>query len=391
MHELFSPLTSPALGPQPHSMGDLMLPSAVSASSIHGQAQAMTASPAFGAVSSNTPTASPLALMAKSGSKIRKNRSTTAEARANKVRPSPLIKPVQAGRTKAKKDSISQMSPNGTNGASSSSGPSSRRQSITESAASHSRHQSIEANQSEETSSTPSPIDLGHGHMPPPSAPTSKPLTPGSIMGIRPSPSATLEPKRSTSLASALKGKTKAEDAHLQPQPQPQSQPQYANIAPFPASKVTFNLLPNPNGSAPGPAPGAGDPWLTYTKSPGGLESRRTSHKAAEQKRRDSLKFCFDELRGLLPAITLDEDAPGGSLLGPDGATDDQEAEQFNIADVGDPEMARSANKAISKVALLRHSNEYLVRLKKRLERRDAALEECRRRLAELEAKMDTS
>ncbi len=32
-----------------------------------------------------------------------------------------------------------------------------------------------------------------------------------------------------------------------------------------------------------------------------GLENRRTSHKAAEQKRRDHLKECFDQLRHLLP------------------------------------------------------------------------------------------
>lgn len=126
---------------------------------------------------------------------------------------------------------------------------------------------------------------------------------------------------------------------------------------------------------------------MTY-KSTGGLESRRTSHKAAEQKRRDSLKFCFDELRGLLPAITLDEDAPNGSLLGPDGAEEDVQAEGFDLAEVGDPEQARAANKAISKVALLRHSNEYLIRLKKRLERRDKALEVCRREVRGLREKL---
>ncbi|KAF9914578.1 hypothetical protein BX616_008007, partial [Lobosporangium transversale] len=34
-----------------------------------------------------------------------------------------------------------------------------------------------------------------------------------------------------------------------------------------------------------------------------GIEMRRTSHKAAEQKRRDSLKHCFDDLRQMIPNI----------------------------------------------------------------------------------------
>lgn len=34
-----------------------------------------------------------------------------------------------------------------------------------------------------------------------------------------------------------------------------------------------------------------------------GIELRRTSHKAAEQKRRDSLKNCFDDLRHMIPNI----------------------------------------------------------------------------------------
>lgn len=34
-----------------------------------------------------------------------------------------------------------------------------------------------------------------------------------------------------------------------------------------------------------------------------GIELRRTSHKAAEQKRRDSLKNCFDDLRQMIPSI----------------------------------------------------------------------------------------
>lgn len=430
MSELFSPLTSPALGPQPPSLGELMLPPAhmQQQAQQHAQLQqqqqpGMHGSPAVNAVNNFTPTASPLALIAKGSSKIRKNRSTTAEARANKVRPSPLIKPVAGPSIKKKKDSASLASPstatplasaNGhTNGGSS--GPGSRRTSITTAPDAapglHSRNQSADVAQSEGTSSTPSPIDLsGNGAMPPPSAPTNKILTPSSIMGIRSSPgSGTSSPNRNGAggLSSALKGKARddlqqpQQQAMMQQQPAPMGMPgqqshgpqMYPNIAPFPSSntgpKVTFNL-PQMNGMPiqPGGLSQADrDAWMTY-KSAGGLESRRTSHKAAEQKRRDSLKFCFDELRGLLPAITLDEDAPNGSLLGPDGTEEDREAEHFELNEVGDPDQARAANKAISKVALLRHSNEYLVRIKKRLERRDAALEVCRREVQELRERL---
>ncbi|GAC71697.1 hypothetical protein PANT_5c00027, partial [Moesziomyces antarcticus T-34] len=109
MSELFSPLTSPALGPHPPSLGEIMLPPA---QLQHPHQQGMHASPAVGPIASSfTPTASPLALIAKGSSKIRKNRSTTAEARANKVRPSPLIKPVPGPSIKKKKDATGAATP----------------------------------------------------------------------------------------------------------------------------------------------------------------------------------------------------------------------------------------------------------------------------------------
>ncbi|KAK9768856.1 hypothetical protein K7432_000190 [Basidiobolus ranarum] len=44
-----------------------------------------------------------------------------------------------------------------------------------------------------------------------------------------------------------------------------------------------------------------------------GIELRRTSHKAAEQKRRDSLKQCFENLKNVIPEI--DEKAPSKAYL----------------------------------------------------------------------------
>lgn len=431
MSELFSPLISPALGPQPTSMAEMMLPPGqLPQSNVHHHhaSSSIHNSPAFNATAStSTPTASPLALIGKSssGAKIRKNRSTTAEARANKVRPSPLIKP-QTGARK-KKDSISistngLVSPNpslGSNGNGSvgaTSKPGSRRTSLTNDAAtsapmsnSHSSQQGPEAGNSEGSNSTPSPIDLGgSGMMPPPTGPSNKALTPGSIMGIRPNasnaPSMDQQRQHSptnrggagTPLASARKGRDDApqpQQAHTVASQPPQM---FSNTMSFPnaGSKVSFNIPSQMGVSNGAPSsmafiqPGGlsqadRDSWMTY-KSAGGLESRRTSHKAAEQKRRDSLKFCFDELRGLLPAIALDEDAPNGSLLSPDGALEDVRAERFSMSEVLDADEARAANKAISKVALLRHSNEYLIRLKGRLDRRDQALVACRREIADL-------
>lgn len=120
-------------------------------------------------------------------------------------------------------------------------------------------------------------------------------------------------------------------------------------------------------------------------KHPGGqTDSRRTSHKAAEQKRRDSLKYSFDELRGYLPAIMVDDEAPGGSILGPDGLPEDEGPEDFSVAEIADAEQARIANKGISKVSLLRHSNEYLLRIRARMDRRDHALKEAREEVLRL-------
>lgn len=143
--------------------------------------------------------------------------------------------------------------------------------------------------------------------------------------------------------------------------------------------------------------------WLNVRRVGHGLDQRRTSHKAAEQKRRDSLKCCFDELRTLLPPITVDDSVPGGSILGPDGSSEDRLAEGFDsesnmkaTSSENEPavvpsvdlssEQARDANRAVAKVLLLRHSNEYLIRLKRRIERRDLAVQSLSEEVVRLRA-----
>lgn len=332
---------------------------------------------------STTPSASPAIVATKSVP--RKNRSTTAEARANRARPSPLIKPTVAttAATSRKRGDSSAMtsalaSPLAMALVNGDSSPQKtaplKRTSLSEGGKAQTTFppihagtasvKSLGASPSDEgASATPSPIDLD-------ASSSGKPMTPASIMGMD---------ARNSQKAKARKSSDQGKQVS------------------FAASKDGVSSTTSLQSILPGGFPSANrEDWLSNKSGSGssgvggggGLESRRTSHKAAEQKRRDSLKYCFDELRGMLPAITLDEDAPGGSSLGPDGFIEDQQEEDFAIEEVGDEESAQHANRAISKVALLRHSNEYLIRLKHRLARRDRDLDFCRKQIMELRSQL---
>lgn len=110
--------------------------------------------------------------------------------------------------------------------------------------------------------------------------------------------------------------------------------------------------------------------------APPAVDNRRTSHKAAEQKRRDSLKQCFEELRRILPPLAdgaqNDEDRrPGeGNVGGQRGGSVDPE----------------NPNRGVSKVALLRRSNEFVGTLYDRVDRRDLAIEALRAELERVRA-----
>jgi hypothetical protein len=96
---------------------------------------------------------------------------------------------------------------------------------------------------------------------------------------------------------------------------------------------------------------------------------RKTSHKAAEQKRRDSLKTTFDDLRLLLPPIPLpsDENYDGEPPL--PGAMPPR----------GPPRgEASGPNRAVSKLQLLRCGNQYIRVLKARVARRDEYIEKLK-------------
>ena|SRR6267154_1242957 len=89
---------------------------------------------------------------------------------------------------------------------------------------------------------------------------------------------------------------------------------------------------------------------------------RKTSHKAAEQKRRDSLKTTFDDLRTLLPPIPLpsEEGYPDEPIL--PGAMPPRGPPRGN---------SDGPNRSISKLQLLRCGNDYILLLKEKSARRD--------------------
>ncbi|KAI0288373.1 hypothetical protein BC826DRAFT_1107776 [Russula brevipes] len=89
---------------------------------------------------------------------------------------------------------------------------------------------------------------------------------------------------------------------------------------------------------------------------------RKTSHKAAEQKRRDSLKTTFDDLRTLLPPIPLpSEEGFADEPILP-GAMPPRGPPRGN---------ADGPNRGISKLQLLRCGNDYIRLLQDRVARRD--------------------
>ncbi|KAG2156805.1 uncharacterized protein EDB93DRAFT_1125724 [Suillus bovinus] len=101
----------------------------------------------------------------------------------------------------------------------------------------------------------------------------------------------------------------------------------------------------------------------------------RKSHKDAEQKRRDSLKTAYDDLRVLLPPVPLpsDENFPDEPIL--PGA----------LPPRGPPKAGGDGpNKGVSKLQLLRCGNEFIRTLKGRVERRDSEIENLRREVLRL-------
>ncbi|KAI0350863.1 hypothetical protein OH77DRAFT_996406 [Trametes cingulata] len=118
--------------------------------------------------------------------------------------------------------------------------------------------------------------------------------------------------------------------------------------------------------------PVAASPTSPFTQP---MHVRKTSHKAAEQKRRDSLKASYDDLRVLLPPIPLpsEEGFPDEPL--PPGAMPPRGPPKGN---------ADGPNRSVSKLQLLRCGNEFIKILKGRVERRDEEIARLRQEVRRL-------
>lgn len=121
----------------------------------------------------------------------------------------------------------------------------------------------------------------------------------------------------------------------------------------------------------------------TPSKAQPGGPIRKTSHKAAEQKRRDSLKTTFDDLRGLLPPIPLSSDPNADEVtmsLLPVKPT-----LPGSLPPRGPPKAGgEGPNKGVSKLQLLMCGNEFIRVLKGRVERRDEEIRKLRREVIRL-------
>ncbi|KAK2462130.1 hypothetical protein APHAL10511_005828 [Amanita phalloides] len=181
----------------------------------------------------------------------------------------------------------------------------------------------------------------------------------------------------------------------------------------------TSLISPNLKPILPGPA-GNSTPLLPITTSAisGGHSSvmstpppstlhpqvRKTSHKAAEQKRRDSLKTTFDELRVLLPPIPIPstsantgdgEDGVAAGSSGTGGSTGNIFSNAVKpllpgaLPPRGPPKAGgEGPNKGVSKLQLLICGNEYIKTLKGRVERRNEEINRLRHEVKKLRTLM---
>ncbi|WVQ98578.1 hypothetical protein IAU59_005705 [Kwoniella sp. CBS 9459] len=281
-------------------------------------------------------------------------------------------------------------------------------------------HRHLHTDASQSTASTPSPVDLTQ-MMPPPPVPNGSskgkkgvaPMTPASLMNLASAPAAAIVPGAEQSSVPA-NAKRNDEVSHAQPGVPPPPPPKRGGLGTRTAAKRqnTVSSATNGTGSGSGTAGKKGAGKLTpagnvnggaggkralairpqgsvgvraATKASAALavatepENRKTSHKAAEQKRRDSLKAGFDELRLLLPPINVEAlDAETGEPI--PGSSAPRLLPKSSLVPDDNP------NRGVSKVALLRFSNEYIEKLKGRVDRRDTYIERLRDEVRKLRA-----
>ncbi|BEI85421.1 hypothetical protein CcaverHIS002_0508220 [Cutaneotrichosporon cavernicola] len=222
--------------------------------------------------------------------------------------------------------------------------------------------------------STPSPVDLAQ-IMPPPPVPSQGrpkiPMTPASLMNLSKEGSESPEqPVASTSAPPPPRAAAKKATGALVPLP-PKRGSRLVPASGSAAAKRALAIRPLGVGvraatKGAAAAAGANEP-----------ETRRTSHKAAEQKRRDSLKAGFDELRLLLPAINTEALDPESGEPIP-GSSAPRLLPKSSLVPDDNP------NRGVSKVALLKFSNEYIVRLHDKVNKRDEYIDKLRAEVTRL-------
>ncbi|THH17561.1 hypothetical protein EW146_g3288 [Bondarzewia mesenterica] len=238
---------------------------------------------------------------------------------------------------------------------------------------------------------TPSPVDLS---MPPPAPPMQQsdsnstasssgttmsttviqnftPVTPASIMNLgRLGTNSSLAPPSQNAISCKADGKSKSSSSRSRERPSamqlpkkavgnPLISPSLKPILPGTCFRRLSSLVLIPTFS---PAGNVGVNTMASVTSP---ILRKTSHKAAEQKRRDSLKTTFDDLRTLLPPIPLpsEEGFPDEPIL--PGAMPPRGPPRGNVD---------GPNRSISKLQLLRCGNDYIRLLKGQIERRNVEM-----------------
>ncbi|SAM00052.1 hypothetical protein [Absidia glauca] len=146
----------------------------------------------------------------------------------------------------------------------------------------------------------------------------------------------------------------------ISPSLKPNSSMDEQDAAAILASKSNYQALRE------GQAKSLGIDFNTNIQS--GMENRRSAHKAAEQRRRDTLKQNFDCLRGELLEALVEEE---------------------RLVDQEDDGVDREKKvKQMSKVVLLQHSYEYILRLKADHRQKDAKMDKMTKEIQRLRAQL---
>ncbi|TIB93553.1 hypothetical protein E3Q19_01045 [Wallemia mellicola] len=315
--EFFSPLTSPALHP--------VVPEYYS--------------PRLGPQLSSSATNSPNTFQ-RPGSHASR-RGATAEAKANKVRPSPVMKPVSS---KLRKSSIKQ---------------------------------DDNAAGSSDNSLSPINLDLDTAAMPPPPPPAAStsqqpadlaPITPATLMNLNNNNSTTSSSMSVNSSGTATP--SNFNENYVQASPSLTPIIPGMNMTPRDFASMSLQNDANYANILTGRSTNPKHIELAQSEIQDN-GSKRMSHKLAEQRRRDSLKHSFDDLRGLLPPVVDDDDTGGLS----EGRLD----LRLEMKDIDSAQI----NKGVSKVVLLKLANDYISILNHRISRRDNVIAGLRKQLAE--------